>query len=457
MSTTNIDTESPPQVKQTKSDCGESSSRMLAPADAPIPEILTHIHRLNYDCFEQIFKWLSLKDLLYIRLTCKQLNEHSVIYIRAKYPEFTLGYGNATIFNGLQLKKLKHREPHFAKSIKKITFSGFELSKKHIKRSKSMLRQIEVLELENAKTNDEFYKTFFRFFPNVKHLIIKGITSNSIIGTDNSWLQQKYPNLDSVCFHNAEIFRRNDGESVKELAQFFQLNPNVHTFSTTYHYFNKNWMWLLDGKASIDLLKIKLPLDFCLVRSPFCNALMKLHAKGVYKRLYLYGYTHKNEADLDRIGLIPAIETLYFDGAHTDIDIPFRMTDLKELRFSFGGNIKYLDLSSSSLMNVERVFIEFTQIIYILPIIRHLVNVKVLYVDHLWRGTYFENGIVNVVALNEERAQLEGACKLTIYVKENIYLAAKWTLLPTKCSLIELGRAECYKFGNQKFGWKYNN
>lgn len=97
MSTTNIDTESPTQVKKSKSDCGESSIRMLAPTDALNPEISTLI-KLNYDCFEQIFKWLSLKDLLQIRLTCKHLNEHSDIYIQVTYPEFALGYGSLSNF-----------------------------------------------------------------------------------------------------------------------------------------------------------------------------------------------------------------------------------------------------------------------------------------------------------------------------------------------------------------------
>lgn len=46
--------------------------------------------KVNYDCFEVIFQWLTLKDLLRIRFTSKELKLHADTYIEAKYPKFTL-------------------------------------------------------------------------------------------------------------------------------------------------------------------------------------------------------------------------------------------------------------------------------------------------------------------------------------------------------------------------------
>lgn len=111
--------------------------------DALNLEISTHIFLLNYDCFEQMFMWLSLKDLLKIRLTCKKLKEYADIYIRATYPKFTFGYGRVTI-NDYTLVKLQHLEPHLVKLIKEIRLSTvWILNAQDIKSLKAILGQIE--------------------------------------------------------------------------------------------------------------------------------------------------------------------------------------------------------------------------------------------------------------------------------------------------------------------------
>lgn len=351
------------------------------------------------------------------------------------------------------IKRLQNLEPQRAKSIKKIEFEELELTEENINGLKPILGQIESIRMENVLIEIEFYQSFFKYCPNVKHLAIKGVADKLIIGSDNAWLQRNYPKLESVHFDDTddicETYRGN-GESVKELAQFFQLNPNLRTFSTTYDYFKENWKWMLEGKASFDLLKLQTPLSICRLDHYIADPLKKLHAKDVYKRLRLSNLKVMTQSDLKLIGTIPAVETLYLEEVECGIAIP-KMTSLKEFGLVYAPDIRTPDRLAQSLANVQRIYIQAAAPADILPFIRYSTKAEALFVDRLLDGTHLKKGGLDVVALNAEREKLNGASKMTIYVDEKIYLATQRASV-TKCSLVELEKAEAYNGDNQKFG-----
>lgn len=122
------------------------------------------------------------------------------------------------------------------------------------------------------------------------------------------------------------------------------------------------------------------------------------------------------------------------------------MADLKEIRLNNVFDIKSTKLFAQNLINVERIHITSFAFLYVLPFVRYSAKVKVInYVGN--HGTHS----VDVVALNKIRANLNNACKLTIYVHEDIYLVTKWKSLPTKCSLFELKRIGAYEFDKPIF------
>lgn len=59
--------------------------------------------------------------------------------------------------------------------------------------------------------------------------------------------------------------------------------------------------------------------------------------------------------------------------------------------------------------------------------------------------SYYGKGF-GTSAFNKERTKLNGACKQTFYVSEQIYLTTKRANLATKCSLIELRPAITNQF-----------
>lgn len=454
MSTTNSATEPTIAAKKSKSNDGEGSSQMMVPADGPNQQLTTHIHQLGFDCFEQMFKWLSLKNLLKLRLTCKPFKEHADKYIRSNYPKFKFGYGKVEIDN-YNIQEIQRLDPEVTKLIKKIKFTEIGLDDEDINSLKGILAQIEELEMENGMIEGDFYKSMFQFCPMVKHLSIKGIGGDTIIGPDNEWLNRSYPNLESVYFDDTdECYEtyRGSGDNNPALLQFFQMNPNLRTFATTYAYFVENWQWLMDGDVEIDQLKIQLPLSTGVLNDRICTAFQQLYAKGAYKRLRLSNVEIENGKHLDLIGSIPALEILYMETVKCAIVLPTTLTSLKEIGIIYGPDIKRPDRLARNLINVERIYIQSAKPIDILPFVRYSANVNTLYVDNLLNGPHFENDIFDVVALNKEREKFNGACKQTIYVKEKIYLATKSASLPTECSLVELGRAEACKFDCQKFG-----
>lgn len=428
-----------------------NTDEMMIPAVTSNEQSMSHIFGLFYDCFERIFKWLSLKDLLNVRLTCKQLKEHADKYIQSNYPKFTFGYGKVIIDGDIEY--FHSLDPECTKLIKKVTFSEISLEDEDIKCLKGILGQIDALEMEKGMIDGEFYENFFQFCPNVKHLTIRKIGGSKIIGSNNAWLHRSYPNLESVYFDDTNESFGNYyfyGRSNKDLLQLFRLNPNVRTFTTTYNYFRENWKCLIEHSVAFDLLTLKTPLSTGVLSDGICKAIEALHVHGVYKRLHLSNLGFKRKATFDLISTLPAIEALYLGNAKYVFDLSPKMTSLKEIGLIYCPGIKQSSRLAKRFANVERIFIQTAGPVDILPFIRYSAKVKTIYVGLLLDGTHYENNVVDLVALNKARKRLHGACKLTIYVEEKVFLATKWAAEPTKCSLIELNRAGATEW-NPKF------
>lgn len=400
------------------------------------------ILELNYDHFEAMFQWITLKDLLRIRLTSKQFKLHADTYIRAKYPKFNLDYARVVIYETSCIDRILNMSPDFIKTIKKITFAGVVLQSKDTnqRQFKAILSQIETLEMKGARIESEFYTLLLRNCSKLRHLIISGIDDAVIIGTDNTWLRRIYPNLESMHLDNIDVdadVTYGDGESVPELAQFIQANPSVHTFSTSYDWFEANCKNLLRGNATFNKLKIQAPIQPCQIDAYICNRLRKLHARGGYQHLHLSNVEIKSQEDLDLIAAIPAIEVLFVDEAQCVITLPDWMTTLQKIGFRHASELRNPVLLAKHLMNVDGIYFESaTSRDDILSFVRYSNNMQVLYVKH------FGQDAIDVIALNKEREKLENPRNLTIYMEEDVYLATKHAFQTTKHSLIELKNVE---------------
>lgn len=114
----------------------------------------------------------------------------------------------------------------------------------------------------------------------------------------------------------------------------------------------------------------------------------------------------------------------------------FQMVSRLFLSTEFERNLETL---ASSLTNVERIHIWRAKFDDILPFIRRSAKVKEIRIDRLEGGYYMKNNIIDVKALNNLRKQLIRASRITLYVREEVFLATKLTKT-TKSPMIILKR-----------------
>lgn len=64
----------------------EGNQQQLVLADAPDGEQKPDVFKLDVDWFEEVFNWLSLKDLNAFGQTCERMQQVAGYYFQLKYP-----------------------------------------------------------------------------------------------------------------------------------------------------------------------------------------------------------------------------------------------------------------------------------------------------------------------------------------------------------------------------------
>lgn len=400
------------------------------------------IFKMDIDCFEELFEWLSLEELLVLRQTSKRFKQLADYYIREYYPGFKFSYGNVMIYNISDLSDFCDLDPENTNLIKQVHFLPDSLDDEKIDHLKGIFSKVELLGMTVCLIEAYFYKSFHQFCTNITNLIVDFCTLCMKERKHMEWLKKKYPKLQYVWFEDD----LSEGPlHVPELKKFFKLNPNVQTFSTSFRFLSEN-QWILGFDVRLDLLKINANRNGRIDQD--CNLLRELYQQGFYKRLHVnYKYDY-SEDKWNQIQTLPAVEALYLNlGNVTPIVLPSHWKNsLRELGIDeFSSFSDKVNLASNT-MNVERVCLSSCDLTDILKFVRHSAKVKEIRVDNILDC---ENGTIDVRALNKERKQLVGACKQTIYVEEDIVLKTKWAGFPIKYSLIQLKRVEACKWEPQ--------
>ncbi|XP_055307553.1 uncharacterized protein LOC129571735 [Sitodiplosis mosellana] len=398
---------------------------------------LARIFNLSVDCFEEVFEWLSLTDLKTLRQTCKRFKTIVDYCLKTNYPALRIGHGIVEIFDWT---KLQHID---CNCIKEIHFSNRCEYLEDFTEIKGILSQVENVTVRKDQICDEFYSTFLKFCKNLKYLSISNIHDHTIIGNDNGWLLQRYPILEHIILIEDYLEFR---QPTIELKTFFELNPNVQTFTTTIQFLRRNGDCLKEINAKLDQLNV-----FC--NKPFgqlVNSLLNdLNQRHFYKRLHLYGsYSTIVTDDLTSVCSLEKLNYARIDR----LTLP-PLHDLKE--FSIGKVEKNANLISlaKSLTNVQRIYIEEATLKDIAAFICHTPNVKHIKVNRLNGGFIFNIRIIELAEVNEGRKKLTGASKIIVYVSDEFFLFMKWSGLRYSFSLIEFRRVSSHEWKN--FCWNH--
>lgn len=432
----------PDLVKEKPTSPGDKSNSTEIPSSNVVSS--ADIFKLDVDCFEELFEFLSIAELRTIRQTCVRLKRVVDYFIRTNYPSIQIGNGKYTIcIDKYKYNEFNKLDEISRKMIKQLTFWSNQLDTKDLKIIQPILPQLERFQIGSWDFKGDFYKAILEWCTNLKELSICNIQSDKIIGEGNEWMNRKYPQIEHIVFDDTDIGGPGNAWEIPELKQFFQINPNIRTFSTTFHLLWENRDCFLNSGIKFDQLNVKGDCFLENGMNRICGLLNKLHEQNVYKRVHMRATFIYVQNDMDEIMSVRGMEKLYLACVEIRTTIP-PMPELREIGINYDGDFEDLDTIAKALINVERIHFNQIKSNSIIPFLRYAPKVKTIKIDHLHEGLHFKNGIINVVALNNIRKKLRSAANITIYIEEKHFLMTKWATPNVDLSLVTLKRNEAF-------------
>ncbi|XP_031637209.1 uncharacterized protein LOC116349762 [Contarinia nasturtii] len=465
-----------------------------------------YIFTLNNDCFQALFPYMPLKDLVALGQTCKFFRQNTGEFFRKNYSaaktvcqcdgirvfdshtmwgdkrriaipdynEFVTSTGLSDSLGSYNYMKLHYKE---FKMLKNLTLADVCLKRYHIHCLRPILRTIEELHLLSCTVTEDLYTLLLQYCVNMKRLHVQLFDSD--FSPKYEWLINVYPKLEHfeliVC----------DGPTKAEFLAFFQLNPKVRSFSCHYSTLDKisnDSKQFIEASVKLDSLGLK--FDYRHSSKKQLELLNHFHIDGSFNKLHL----STDLGDWENLAPFsgnenPFVEKLFIDScvsfkkmkpllnqltelAETKSDPPKRFVfdiedgyededDLEyedEYQFEAKGKGKGKEKSNETeistyvndLVNIERLYFENPSEIDILPFIQRLKKLKKIKL--IQRTTW--PVVLKLRKLNAEREKLDGAGKVTIYLPDKDFLATKWASKngSTNFSKIQIKRLDSFEW-----------
>lgn len=439
--------------RKTRSNSESDEAEMAAASnDQQTAEIL----RLDVDCCGETFDYLSFDDLISVGQTCKQMHQIVGHILQQSYRGTQLVWkstGENVPINHFKqfiekiqiegtdtLDDFHHVQSKFHQ-LKRIDLIDLDLAAANLENIKEIFKTVEHLALFDCTLDGNFHSSILAMCPKIKRFTVYPMKSrtNIIIGNGNDWLHKTYSMLEYF-----EIHTDSKRLKIDELRGFLERNPNIQDLSVSDKFLKTNKHSLLAANVTLNNLAISINLG--LFDAELFHLIKQFHERRLFRRLKLYfscaKLKQKHINQLATLNVLVKLQVACIDSVKLS-----SLNSIEELYVGESQNIADLSDLAMNLQNLERIefFTAFSD--EILAFIRHSVKLKKVRVFDFGDGIHFntDTKIVDLVALNKEREQLNGAQKLTFYVKEDIYLATKWALKATDFSLIRLKREKSFE------------
>lgn len=235
------------------------------------------------------------------------------------------------------------------------------------------------------------------------------------------------------------------GMQIDELKTFFEKHSKLKQFETHYEFLWVNRDVFYQMTTQLDLLNVCLDaVDNTVPSHELLELFKTLYERGFYKTLQLSLYHDVEIENIQHlratIATLPALEKLSIR-RHSLIDLS-RITHLKELRLEALVSDMRTDAENlaKNLSNLKRLTIYLAHIDAVTPFIRYSKKLQTITIIQILDSHLN----LNLNALNEEREKLPNACKISLYVIESVYSAAKWKWGNLNSNLIEILRADSF-------------
>lgn len=414
----------------------------------------SQIFKLDLDCFDEIFEYLSLIDLHSLAQTCTALQQMTGKYFRRNYigaEKFTNDDGIYTMCSGSNRVKLSsfnklinytshyhnehgpfryiERHSNEFEAINEIYLVCCEINEMAVNSLRSILPKIVTVRVRQCSIVGDFYEKLLQFCGNLKAIYVQDDIGDIIKERTNPWLLREYPSL--------EIFQLTARNSFKitDLNKFFDKNPNIRRFVTTSGCLWKHRIELLQCQSKLDILEI---YDGFHIQSmdmqTFCNLLNQLHEHGFYKWLHL-NVTGPNQECGQQFVTLQALQSISIMNYSEHCCIS-RLIKLQELTLYDGFNGFQMEILAKNLIHLRCLCLYKATFDDVMPFVQHSVKLHKI-------QTQFDADNIDLDKLNEQRAKLSGAHKIIIYVPDNNFLATKWTTKngDTRLGYVEMRRS----------------
>lgn len=202
------------------------------------------------------------------------------------------------------------------------------------------------------------------------------------------------------------------------------------------------------------MLKSGIKLDRIEVgfRGPYANVdrisgvLDALHVRGFYKQLYVRVAIQSDQQCFNRIASLHGLEGLALFYWSNVLSVQIPLPNLK-VAFFWNCDHSHEEELTNNLINIQRITFERASIGSILPFVRRCPRLNRIRILEVLDGDYIENGIIDLLVLNNERKKLAYKRKITIFVAEHILLTNKWNQ-SINLSFIKLDRCLAWQRTN---------
>lgn len=443
--------------------CESEGQSQVASGTSSIEQITPKIFKLDVDCFDEIFEYLSIKDLHSFGQTCTAMHKvaggyfkqnhwaaekfchkdgiytvysekEDVLNVRTQTSGFNQFITNISHYYHDQ-KPLRYIRSHIKelKSIKHIYLVCLNLNKNRIDYIQKLFQNIDTLQLRNCSIDGDVYELILKHCIDLKRLYLQ----RAALG--HSWLLQSYPKLEYL-----ELIPIPTTDILKS---FFERNSTLRTFSTSAWCIWDNKETFLKSTGKIETLEVKMLYEHSNENfDALCQLLNQIQQRGFFKRLHIY-IVDVTEVNSTQLASLNGLEMICIKNMNKCYNLP-RLINLKELAI-YNSRAADMEILANSFVHLQRLFLRNATYDHLLPFISRasqLSKVRVIPAN----GTDFNGGILKLQTLNIERKKLTAPRKVTIYVPDNIFLKTKWTTCngDTNLQLIEMKRADSYEWDN---------
>lgn len=412
----------------------------------------------NGNRLEDAFDRLSLNDVIMNGQKYKKLETFAGWYFRKNFLTRALGQ------NGNVYAEITHANVNcFSRYVKRIFIADCDsnLFKKNNFESlkeidfycgsnlrlneelKTVLANVETLKFIDFDLSGGFNETVLKFCKNLKRLYVKEKDESakkrkSIIGSSDDWLNKSHPTL--------EYFELNSKRQNDKVITFLKNSPKIRKFSTTIEFLLANMDSISKSKMKLHTLAIlhgKCEIDVAKLNDTM-QQLSNLQSGRLFQHLNLYfteiSKKHRNIYSLELLSIV----RIFYNANHQHNFQLSPLISLKKLYLSDIAQITDFDDTVGRLKTLNYIKFDYVTIAKLLPFVKKFPYLTKIHVCTIFNGLCFDNKthVLDISAINAVRKKCPNANNLTIYVKENVYLATIRSLKTAIAGSIEIKRID---------------